>query len=143
MRALGIDPGTVRMGVAISDSAGLVATPRERINADGDPGARIAAIADEEQCDTVVVGLPRALSGRDTASTAAARRFAEALREKGLTVQLWDERLSSAEADRALRTVGRRGEQRRTERDAVAAAVILQGWLDANRTTGELSGGGG
>ena len=87
----------------------------------------------EESCQTVVVGLPLALSGRDTASTATARAVAAALKERGVAVELWDERLSSVEAERALLGAGRRRAQRRTERDRVAAAIILQGWLDARR----------
>jgi putative holliday junction resolvase len=79
------------------------------------------------------VGLPRALSGRDTDSTRLARDLADALGAHGLDVHLWDERLSSAEAEAALLRGGRRRSQRRTERDRVAAAIVLQGWLEARR----------
>lgn len=141
MRALGVDVGTVRVGLAVSDPSGLVATPFATLDAPvGEDvevasalAVRLATVAAEEACETVVVGLPLALSGRDTASTAAARAVAAALRERGVAVELWDERLSSVEAERALLGAGRRRAQRRSERDRVAAAIILQGWLDARR----------
>ncbi len=141
MRALGVDVGTVRVGLAVSDPSGVVATPFATLDAPQGEGAelasalavRLATVAAEESCETVVVGLPLALSGRDTASTAAARAVAAALRARGIAVELWDERLSSVEAERALLGAGRRRAQRRSERDRVAAAIILQGWLDARR----------
>lgn len=142
MRALGVDVGTVRVGLAVSDPSGVVATPLATLDASaGDDASqtaealavRLATVAAQESCQTVVVGLPLALSGRDTASTAAARAVAAALRQRGVAVELWDERLSSVEAERALLGAGRRRAQRRTERDRVAAAIILQGWLDARR----------
>lgn len=151
LRALGVDVGTVRVGLAVSDPTGLVATPldtlevserrkrrpaREQEPADRDAWARrlavrLARVAREHDCDAVVIGLPRALSGRDTTSTTLARRVAEALRAEGLRVELWDERLSSAEAERVLLEAGRRRTARRAARDQVAATIILQGWLDA------------
>jgi len=142
VRALGVDVGTVRIGLAVSDPSGIVATPLTTLDAPaGAPGAdaadalavRLATVAAEESCKTVVVGLPLALSGRDTASTAAARAVAAALRRRGVAVELWDERFSSVEAERALLGAGRRRAQRRVERDRVAATLILQGWLDARR----------
>jgi putative Holliday junction resolvase len=146
-RVLGVDVGSVRVGLAVSDPSGVVATPLATLPVDPParderegPGSerwaaalavRLAAAAREQGCEAVVVGLPRALSGRDTATTALARRVAAAVRELGLTVELWDERLSSVEAERALLGAGRRRAQRREQRDRVAAAIILQNWLDA------------
>lgn len=133
-RTLGIDAGEVRVGVAISDDQGLVASPLLTLPAgEGLPG-RVAEVAREHRCTTVVVGLPKGLSNRDTASTQMARKLAKAIEEQGLDVALWDERLSSAEAERMLIGAGRRREQRREERDRIAASIILQGWLDAQRT---------
>lgn len=132
-RVLGVDVGTVRVGLALSDPGRMVASPFDTVPAGEDLPARLAAVARAEACDTVVVGLPRALSGRETDSTRLATRLAEALRTEGLHVELWDERLSSAEAEAALLRGGRRRAQRRSERDRVAAALILQGWLDAQR----------
>lgn len=139
-RSLGVDVGTVRVGLAVSDPDGVVATPLGTVPAAAqaaDLAASVAAAAAEHGADHVVIGLPRGMSGRDTASTAHARGVARALREQGLDVSLWDERLSSAEAERVLLGAGRRRSQRRVERDRVAAAIILQGWLDAQRDTRE------
>lgn len=136
MRALGVDVGTVRVGLAVSDPGRLVATPLETLDAGEDLVDRVAGVAAAYQCDTVVVGLPRGMHGRDTASTARARAVAAALRERGVHCTLWDERLSSAEAERVLLDAGRGRAQRRAERDQVAAVIILQGWLDAQRSPG-------
>jgi putative holliday junction resolvase len=132
-RVLGIDVGTVRVGVAVSDPARMIATPLRTLPAGDDLVPRLASLARQESCETVVVGLPRSLSGRDTESTRRARAVADGLRRSGLEVEVWDERLSSAEAERTLLQAGRRREHRREERDRVAAALILQGWLDARR----------
>lgn len=137
-RVLGVDVGTVRVGLALSDPDGVVATPLGTLDAAPEPAgiaAQVGASAGEHGCTRVVVGLPRGMSGRDTASTARARAVARALQDQGFAVNLWDERLSSAEAERVLLDAGRRRAQRRVERDRVAAAIILQGWLDAQPTT--------
>ena len=131
-RVIGIDMGTVRVGVAASDPGGRIASPLTTVAAGKDLAVRLATLVRSEGSETVVVGLPKGMSGRDTQSTQAARKLARELEEQGLDVRLWDERLSSAEAERVLLQAGRRREQRRGERDRVAAALILQGWLDAN-----------
>ncbi len=137
VRALGVDVGTVRVGVALSDPAGLVATPLTSLDAGPDLAGRLAVLAGEHACQTVVVGLPKALSGGDTASTRMARDLAAAVAQQGLDVHLWDERLTSAQAERLLLSAGRRRAQRRVERDPIAAAIILQGWLEATSTATE------
>lgn len=128
---MGVDVGTVRVGIAVSDPSGTVATPHATLPAGDDLIARLADLARDLACETVVVGLPKGMSGRDTASTRDARAVAATLAEQGFDVQLWDERLSSVQAERVLIEAGRRRSQRRTERDPIAAAIILQGWLDA------------
>lgn len=125
----------MRVGLALSDPERLIASPWRSVPAGDDLAVRLAGLAAEQGCHTVVVGLPKSLSGRDTASTTMARDVAAALAGQGLDVQLWDERLSSAEAERVLLAAGRRRERRRDERDRVAAAIILQGWLDTRRRT--------
>ena len=132
MRVLGVDVGTVRVGIAVSDASGTVASPHATLPAGDDLIDRLTDLTHDLACETVVVGLPRGMSGRDTASTQMAREVAHQLTQRGLDVQLWDERLSSAEAERVLLDAGRRRSQRRTERDRVAAAIMLQGWLDAH-----------
>lgn len=132
-RILGVDVGTVRVGLAVSDPDGVVATPLGTLAGSEDPAdlaASLAASAAEHGAGHVVIGLPRGMSGRDTASTARARAVAGALRGHGLAVSLWDERLTSAQAERVLLAAGRSRGERRVERDRIAAAIILQGWLD-------------
>ena len=133
MRVMGVDAGTVRVGVAVSDALRTVATPHSTIDAGDTVVRRLADLARELKCETVVVGLPKGMSGRDTASTRNARALAAQLVEQGFDVQLWDERLSSVQAERVLLEAGRKRDQRRDERDRIAAAIILQGWLDAHR----------
>jgi putative holliday junction resolvase len=138
MRALGVDLGTVRIGLALSDPGKVIASPHDTLPA-GDVDAEdwprqiaaaIARVARTHDADTIVVGLPRSLAGRETAGASAARRVVAALREvSGATVELWDERLSSVEAERMLIGAGQRRAARRTARDRVAAAIILQAWL--------------
>ena len=133
-RVLGVDVGTVRVGLAISDPGRLVASSLATLQAGEDAqatGALVAERAEAEACQTVVIGLPRSLSGKDTASTRHVRAVAKAVSRAGREVHLWDERLSSAEAERIMIGAGKRRAERRTARDRVAAVIILQGWLDA------------
>lgn len=132
---MGVDVGTVRVGIAVSDPSGLFASPHSTMDAGPDLAVRVATLAHELSCETVVVGLPKGMSGRDTASTRDARSVAAKLTEQGLNVQLWDERLTSAEAERVLLAAGRSRDQRKAERDRIAAAIILQSWLDTHRVT--------
>lgn len=141
MRALGVDLGTVRIGLALTDPSKLIASPHDTLPA-GDASAddwshtiaaQLARVAADLGADTVVIGLPRALSGKETTGATSARRVAAALRDAGdVDVQLWDERLTSVEAERMLIAAGERRAQRKGSRDRVAAAIILQSWLQAN-----------
>jgi putative holliday junction resolvase len=135
-----VDLGTRRIGVAISDSAGAVAIPRCTIERSGDEAAdhrALVALVIEAEADTVVVGMPVALSGRNgPAALAAAREaaaLAAALTPSGITVETFDERFTTVIATRALRDAGRGGRSRRRVIDQAAAAVFLQEWLDARR----------
>lgn len=137
-RVLGVDVGTRRVGLAVSDESRTVATPLRTIGA-GDAAApdwparlaeQLVEVARESACAMIVVGLPRSMSGRDTASTRMARKVADAVAAAGWDVELWDERLSSAEAERLMLAAGTRRADRREGRDRIAAALILQGWLD-------------
>ena len=135
--ALGLDAGSVRVGLAAADPTGTLASPvavlpRTRVQ---QLWERVRREAAERGADTVVVGLPRELDGSEGPAAADARRLAaDAERETGLRVELWDERFTSAQAERALIEVGMRRERRRRTVDGVAAALMLQGWLDARRT---------
>lgn len=143
---LGVDLGTVRVGLALSDASRTLASPLGTLDVPADSGdrasapspawvsalaVRLATVASEHACDAVVVGLPRALSGGETATTTLVRQVVEALRGQGVRVEIWDERFSSVEAERVLIGAGRRRNRRRSERDRVAATIILQGWLDS------------
>jgi len=136
VKLLGIDFGDRRIGVAASDALGLTAQPvtvLERQSLAEDI-ARIAELANRRRAQTIVVGLPLNMDGSAGPAARRARRFAAALRrELGLAVELWDERLTTVEAERVLIASGERRARRRQLRDSVAAAIILQAYLDAQR----------
>ncbi|MDQ6637210.1 MAG: Holliday junction resolvase RuvX [Candidatus Dormibacteraeota bacterium] len=135
-RVLAIDPGSKRVGVALSDPGGVLATPLLTLPAE--PAAtlvdRLLAVAASHQAVELVVGLPRRLDGSSGPEAQAASRLASELRaQSGLLVKLVDERLTSVIAERALLANGRRRDRRKELSDRVAAAVILQGHLDSRR----------
>lgn len=155
-RLLAIDLGDVRIGLAMSDDGQRVATPRAtleveqilgyRLSDDGrgsgdttdDELAAIAEAVGAEGDDLgavgYVVGYPRTLGGREGSAAHRARRFAELLEEhRGLPVVLWDERLTSVEAERALLAQDASRAQRRSATDRVAATLILQAYIDHRR----------
>lgn len=132
---IGVDVGTVRIGVARSDPHGMLATPVETVTRGAGDTDRIREIALEIEAIEVVVGLPLALSGRETASTADARSFASTLASTlDVPVRLVDERLSSVSANSALRASGRNSRTSRSVVDQVAAVIILQHALDFERS---------
>ena len=134
-RVLGLDLGDARIGVAISDDARRLAVPlgTVRTGAPADLKA-VAALADEHAVTAIVVGHPLLLSGERGDRAHHAERFADALRSVvRVPVDLQDERLSTSEAERALRETGASGRDRRRVVDRSAATVILQAWLDAER----------
>lgn len=137
MRVLGIDLGTKRIGVALSDSAGTVATPYEVVPRSGDrrrDHRRIADLAEEAGAEALVVGLPISLDGTEgPAATRARTEAGELARACGLPVELWDERLTTVTADRDLIAQQLTARERRSVVDKVAASVMLQGWLDQRR----------
>jgi putative Holliday junction resolvase len=138
---LGVDVGTVRIGVARSDPHGMLATPIETVARGAGDLARIAELSVEYAAFEIVVGLPIALSGNETASTADARRFAaELARVQASPVRLVDERLTSVSANAALRASGRNSRSSRSVVDQVAAVIILQYALDFERTAGQPPG---
>ena len=126
MRVLALDHGAARCGVAVSDPTGTLATPVGIVERpDSRRGLdRIVALAREHDAAVVVVGLPLSLSGGDSAQTDEARAFAEKLRERlDIPVELYDERFTTT---LAARVPGEAAE------DARAAAVLLEGWLEAH-----------
>lgn len=133
-RLLGLDIGGRRIGIAISDELGLIASPVGMVRRDGSPGREIRAHAERYGASRLVVGLPVGMSGREGPQAQDVRAFMEAVApEIGLPVEYWDERLTTAIAEKSLIARGTRRAKRRDEVDAVAAAVILQGYLDSLR----------
>ncbi len=138
---VGVDVGRARVGVASSDRDGMIATPVVTLRRGTGNPAEFAALADEFEPVEFVVGLPLSLSGDDTASTADARAFASRLATwTPVPVRLVDERMSTVGAQRALRDSGRGSRRQRQVVDQVAAVIILQTALDAERSTGRAPG---
>ena len=141
-RILAIDPGRVRIGLAVSDPMGIVAQGLPTLRSAGrrlDLEALKSIVAEREIAE-IVVGCPREMSGASGPMTEFALRLAEDLRQAtGLPVHEWDERLSSAQAERALIEGDVRREDRRAKRDQVAAVLILQGFLDSRPSSGSLT----
>ena len=137
MRALGIDLGSKRIGVAVSDTAGTVATPIETVLRSRDREAdhrRIAALVAEWECEVVVVGLPLGLDGSVGVAAQAALDEAAVMHDTvGVPVETYDERLTTVTADRSLMQMNLNAGARRRMVDQVAAAVMLQAWLDRRR----------
>ncbi len=131
-RVLGLDLGDARIGVAISDDERRVAVPLGTVRTGAPEDVRaIAALVREHDVTLVVVGHPLLLSGRPGERADHAERFAEALRTVlEIPVTMHDERLSTVEAERALRAAGVSAKDRRGAVDRSAATVILQAWLD-------------
>lgn len=129
-RYLGVDCGSKRVGLAVSDAAGILASPLEVV-ARAEAPALVAALVEELGIGGLVVGLPTGLSGGEGRSAEEARALgAELAAATGLPVQFVDERFSSRLAEDALIETGMRRRRRRATVDKVAAAVILQGFLD-------------
>ena len=147
---LGVDVGTVRVGLAASDPDGILATPVETIRRDAGSGSDIAVIADvvrERRALEVIVGIPMSLSGDEGPAARAVRSYAGALaaRISPTPVRLVDERLTTIDAHRGLRDSGVPGRAQRAVVDQAAAVLILQAALDAEKSSGlapgELVGG--
>lgn len=142
---LGVDVGSVRIGVAMSDPDGLIATPVETVARDDATGAdlaRIAALVVETGAVVVYVGLPRHLSGAEGSASAGVRTYGGALARAvaPVPVRLVDERMSTVTAHRAMRAAGRPGRRHRPVVDQVAAVVILQSALDTEAASGDRAG---
>ena len=133
---LGLDVGRRRIGVALSDPEGLLAVPlstvyRQTIDS---AVAQIADLVKEHNVACIIVGLPALLSGEFGEEVASVQEFAGALFEKvTVPVEYWDERMSTVAAEKMLRQSGAKKETRDARRDSLAAALILQGYLDSQK----------
>ena len=137
MRVVGLDLGSRRIGVAVSDPSGTIASPHSVIERSGDVDAdheAIAALVAEESVERVVIGLPISMGGGMGPAARAATAEAEALATVlPVPVETFDERLTTVAADRLLLAGRVKGGARRRVVDKIAAAVILQGWLERQR----------
>lgn len=136
MRLIGLDVGEARIGVAVSDPTGTLASARVVLARRPEDAAlrAIERMVEEEEAEAIIVGLPRSLSGELHGQAALVQDFAERLRAQvSVPIHFWDERLSTVAAEREMRASGAKRDKRRAMIDAVAAAIILQGYLDASR----------
>lgn len=133
MRSLGVDLGDRKVGLAVSDELGLIASPLrlEKVYNPEQALERVLLAIKDVGAGRVILGLPRQLDGREGKQAKICRTFAEKLAAAGVTVELWDERLTSAEAERALKSAGLSRRQRNQHQDAVAAQRLLESWLGA------------
>ena len=137
-RVLGVDFGRARIGVAVSDELGLLAHAVETVPAAQLAAAakRVAEIAREKDVERVVIGMPRHMNGELGAAAAEAQAFADKLRPLlRCPITMWDERLSTTAANRALREAGQKTRKTRGVVDQVAAQMILLGYLDSRPTS--------
>lgn len=130
---LGLDAGSVRVGLAATDPTATIASPvATLLRRDRGFWDRVREEARVRGAERLVVGLPLRLDGTEGDAAVAARTLAdEASRQTGLPVEMWDERFTSAAAERSLISSGARRARRRTTVDAVAASLLLQSWLDS------------
>ena len=135
MRVVGVDLGASRIGVAVSDASGTVASPHivlRRARDRASDHAALRAVVEEIEAERVVVGLPLSLDGTmGPAALAVDEEVRELAAALPVPVETVDERLTTVTAERSLRAGGVRGRRRREVVDKVAAAVLLQAWLDA------------
>ncbi|NJN18358.1 MAG: Holliday junction resolvase RuvX [Oscillochloris sp.] len=134
---LGLDVGSRRIGVAISDFNGLLAAPLTTIKAEPPERAleRIIGLAREREVNAIVIGLPLTLRGEIGPQAEIVRRFGDTLAAAiDLPLHYFDERLTSSAAEQMLRDMGMKAEKRRQQIDQVAASIILQDFLDHRRS---------
>lgn len=139
-KALGIDLGAARVGLALCDDLGMLAHPLEtvQVKTAGDLAAYVARVIEREKVEVTIIGLPRNMDGSEGPAAAKTREFAEKLRKKApeCEIRYWDERMTSVAAQRALHETGRNVKKSRSVIDQVAAQMILQGYLDSQAMLG-------
>ncbi len=138
---IGLDPGSVRIGVAVSDEAGVLATPRDPLPGGPESLASVASLVQELRPLEIVIGIPLTMSGTEGPSAQKTRDWATRLAGHiDVDVRLVDERLSTVQAQRSYREQGRSTRATRDRVDSAAAAVVLQFALDAERSSGQAPG---
>ena len=133
-RIVGLDPGERRVGVAVSDELHLIASPVSIVDLRRGGWEELDEIIENYDPELIVVGIPSSLSGREGPQARSARRFAAEIAERtGRETRFHDERLTSFMAEQSLIELGKNRRDRKRYLDAIAAALILQGFLDAKR----------
>jgi putative Holliday junction resolvase len=136
-RLLGLDVGNRRIGVAVSDELGIIATPVGYVERGPADRTEIRALVQRFGASALVAGIPRSMSGQEGMQAKDVRTYAKQLaNDLELPLQFYDERLTTVMAERSLISSGRSRAQRKHEIDATAAAIMLQGYLDANAARG-------
>jgi len=136
-RVMGLDIGEKRIGVALSDPLSIIASALTVIERTTDQAAvkQIIALARENEVERIVVGMPRSLDGSRGKQAHAVQSFIDTLKgQTKLPIVTWDERLSTVAAERTMLEVGMKRDKRKKRRDSLAAAFILQGYLDRKKT---------
>ena len=134
MRILSLDHGTVRIGVAVSDEMKIIATPLEFIPTEpfDKAVARLQQLVREKEVELILIGMPRNMDGTYGPATEKVKEFIAALQPHITTpIKTWDERLTSAQANRVMIQSNVRRDQRKQHVDAMAAAILLQSYLDS------------
>jgi putative Holliday junction resolvase len=137
-RIMGLDVGEKTVGVAVSDETGMLASPLvtiERTDSIKADLREVVRLMEEHDVSKVVIGIPIMLSGEEAVQAAKVREFGDRLAKRvRVPVEYWDERLSTVQAHRVLIETGKTREERRQIVDKVAAAIILQGYIEGTRT---------
>jgi len=139
VRVLAIDPGTVRLGLALSDPSGTIAQPLSVLSrrSEAEDLETLKDLVERHDVGQIVVGLPRMMDGRLEAAALQAQAFGSKVEQAtGRPVAYWDERLTTVAAERYLIDQGKRRSKRRQEVDRMAATLLLQGYLDYRRGRG-------
>jgi putative Holliday junction resolvase len=134
VRILALDHGTVRIGIALSDELKMIASPLEFIPAEpfADVLAKLRELIREKEVELILIGLPRNMDGSYGPAAQKVREFADALKDAiAIPLKTWDERLTSTQANRLLIAGGVRRDKRKEKVDGMAAAILLQSYLDA------------
>jgi len=137
MRILALDHGTKRIGIAISDELKMIATPLEFVLAEPFPGflTRLKEIIREKEVELILIGMPRNMDGSYGPAALKVQEFVAVLKETiAVPIKTWDERLTSAQANRMLIQANVRRDKRKQRVDAAAAAILLQSYLDSRLT---------
>ena len=139
-RILGLDYGTVRVGVALSDPLGLTAQPQETLipRSKSDLLQKLYDLIKQHEVTSIVLGLPLNMDGSKGPKALEAEEFAQVLRQRfGLPVHLWDERLTTRQAQSTMRETNTRTRGNKSKLDSLSAVFLLQSWLDHERAHGQ------